>query len=188
MSRLSVEDVLGKEAIKNLRMPIETARGLPAAAYTGEAFFELERTRLFPRTWISVAFAHEVPKPGDAVPITAAGVPLILLRDAAGRVRVFHNVCPHRASTVLREPVSGQKRLQCPYHCWTFELDGRLVATPYWDGTKDARDAGLDREARGLVPVSTGVWHGTVFVNLDGKAPPFEEYMRPLDEYCRATT
>jgi choline monooxygenase len=179
----AVEAILGEEAIAALRRPIETARGLPPPAYTSREFFELERTKLFPRNWISIGFAHEVPDPGDAVPMTAAGLPVIAVRDRAGELRVFHNACTHRASLILREPVKGCRTLQCPYHCWTFGLDGRLVATPYWDGTKDAAGADLDREARALQPVRAAVWNGILFVNLDGKAPPFADTIRPLDAF-----
>lgn len=179
----SVEEILGRDAIQALRRPIERARGLPPAAYTGSDFFELEQKKLFPRNWISIGFAHEVAEPGDAAPMTAAGVPVIVVRDRTGQIRVFHNVCTHRASIILKEPARGCKTLQCPYHCWTFGLDGKLIATPYWDGTKDAAGADLDRDRLGLEPVRAAVWNGAIFVNLDGKAPPFAEYIRPLDAY-----
>lgn len=163
-----------------MREPIEQACGLPGIAYTGQAFYDLERERLFPRAWMGVAFGHQIPEPGDAVPIDCAGVPLILLRDENGAVRAFHNVCRHRAALVLRAPCKALKTLQCPYHAWTYGLDGALEATPFWDGRKKPKDRNFDPADNGLVPVATGVWLDLIFVNLDGQAKPFEDFIRPL--------
>ena len=165
----TVEEILGIEAIEALKRPVAEARGLPTAAYTSEEFYQLERERLFPRTWMGVAFAHEIPDPGDAIPVTVAGLPVILLRDKKGEIRGFHNVCRHRAALVLPEPAKGLSSLRCPYHFWTYGLDGKLKVTPYWDGTKDAKEGGVDKSKNGLVPIRCGVWHDIIFVNLEGR-------------------
>jgi choline monooxygenase len=179
----TVSDVLGREAIAELRKPIGEACGLPATAYTSEAFFRLEQKKLFARTWMCLAFASDVPNPGDAVPLMAAGLPLILVRDRAGTVRVFHNVCRHRAAMMVTEPCSNLKQFSCPYHAWAYDLDGRLKSTPYFDGTKEGNTrTRLDLGALGLVPVRTAVWHHWVFINIDGGAPDFAEHVRPLEE------
>jgi choline monooxygenase len=113
----------------------------------------------------------------------AAGLPLILVRDRAGGIRVFHNVCRHRAAMMVTEPCSNLKQFSCPYHAWAYDLDGRLKSTPFFDGTKNGNErAGLDMSELGLVPVRTAVWHHWVFINLDGKAAPFEEHVRPLED------
>ena len=99
-----------KNAAAALRRPIAQARGLPSVAYTGDEFFELEQQCLFarirpgPPPWTCIAFAHEVPEPGDAMPMMVAGLarPIILLRDDKGKIRSFHNVCRHRATMVLQ--------------------------------------------------------------------------------------
>jgi choline monooxygenase len=174
-----VEGLLGREAIAALARPIETARGLPALAYTSDAFFSLEQERLFPSTWVGVGFAADLPQPGDARPVTLAGRPLLLLRDRSGAIRVFHNVCRHRATLLLTAPARGLSGVRCPYHAWTYGLDGTLQATPYWDGSRSAVAAGLDRSALGLVPVRSHVWNHVVFVNLDGQASPPEAYFGP---------
>ncbi len=178
----TIEEILGNDAIAAVRRPIAEARGLPSVAYTGQEFFELEQQRLFARTWTCVGFAHEVPEPGDARPVMVAGLPLILLRDGDGTVRSFHNVCRHRATIVLREPKSGLTELQCPYHHWTYGLDGNLKAAPFFNGPTSKPIGTLDTSKNGLVPVRTGVWHQFVFVNLSGEAPPLEEYLGPLSE------
>ena len=121
-------DFLDDGAIATLKAPsLAEARGLPASVYTSEGFFALEQRRLFPRTWTGVAFDADVPAPGDAVPVSVAGMPIIVLRDESGTVQAFHNVCRHRATIVLTEPCRGLKQLQCPYHAWTYGLDLSLI-------------------------------------------------------------
>ena len=178
----TLEEILGAEAIEAIGQPIESARSLPAAAYTSDAFFRLEQNRLFPRTWTCVAFAQEISEPGDAVPLMIAGLPVILLRDKDGEIRAFHNVCRHRATMVLREPRSGLSELQCPYHHWTYGLDGSLRAAPYFLGPGQGPLGGLDVDNNGLVPVRVGVWNQCVFVNLAGNARPLDEYLAPISE------
>ncbi|MBI1245492.1 MAG: Rieske 2Fe-2S domain-containing protein [Alphaproteobacteria bacterium] len=183
LAESTVAEILGAEAIDRLRKPIGEACGLPALAYTSDAFFRLEQKKLFARTWMCLAFASDVPNPGDAIPLMAAGLPLILVRDRAGTIRVFHNVCRHRAAMMVTEPCSNLKQFSCPYHAWAYDLDGRLKSTPYFDGTKGGNErTNLDLGELGLVPVRTAVWHHWVFINIDGNAPTFEEHVRPLEE------
>jgi choline monooxygenase len=172
--------LLGHDAITALRRPIESARALPAAAYTDADFFALERKLIFHRNWIGIAFGHDIPAPGDAMPVDAAGMPLILLRDRDGEIRAFHNVCRHRGAALLDCPVKGQPTLRCPYHGWAYGLDGRLRATPLWDGQRVAAEGAVDRKSLGLVPVRSGVFADVVFVDLSGTAPPLAEFVRPL--------
>jgi choline monooxygenase len=176
----AVTELLGSDAIAALQRPIESARALPPAAYTDPDFFALERKLVFRRNWIGIAFGHDIPAPGDAMPVDAAGVPLILLRDRDGAVRAFHNVCRHRGSAIIDAPVKGQPTLRCPYHGWAYGLDGRLRATPLWDGQRVAAESAVDRAALGLVPVRSGVFADVVFVDLSGNAPPLAEFVRPL--------
>jgi choline monooxygenase len=179
----TVTDILGHEAIAALRKPIAEACGLPAVAYTSEEFFKVEQKQLFARTWMCLAFASDVPEPGDAIPLMAAGLPLILVRDRSGQIRVFHNVCRHRAALMVTEPCTKLKQFACPYHAWAYDLDGRLKSTPYFDGTKEGNSrTGLDLPSLGLVSVRTAVWHHWVFINIDGNAAPFADHVRPLDD------
>ena len=173
---------LGEEVIEALRRPVlDEARGLPAVAYTSEAFLELERRNLFPRTWAGVAFDDDVPNPGDALPLDFCGVPVVLVRDGAGRIRAFHNVCRHRATIVQPCPASGLRQFQCPYHGWVYGLDGTLVATPFWDGTAGTERLRVDPASNSLEPVACGVWNHVVFLNLDGNAGPLRDYLAPME-------
>jgi choline monooxygenase len=178
----TLADLLGQDAIDAVRRPLATARALPPSAYVDEAFFARERDLVFRRHWISVAFGHDIPDPGDAMPVEAAGIPLILVRDRAGEIRAFHNVCRHRGSAILAAKITCQPTLRCPYHGWTYGLDGRLRATPLWDGRRVTPPGTLDRDKLGLVPVRCGVWADIVFVDLSGTATPLEAFVRPVAE------
>jgi choline monooxygenase len=178
MNERSVESLLGAAAIARLARPIESAVGLPGRAYTDPAFHQLEQDSLFPQTWVGVGFAEELPSVGDAVPVTVGGKPVVLVRGEDGSIRAFHNVCRHRAIIVVQKPEKRLANLQCPYHAWTYGLDGALKATPYWDGTPGG-STGIDRSQHGLVPVQADVFNHVVFVNLDGTAGPLENYLAP---------
>lgn len=177
----NVRELLGGDVIDALRAPqLEHARGLPGAAYTSEEFFELEREILFPRTWIGVAFDSDVPNPGDVMPLTVCGLPLLLTRDETGAIHVLHNVCRHRATIVVDAPCHQASNVKCPYHGWVYGLDGKLLATPFWDGTADTRRTPVDPDTNSLVPVRSGVWNHVVFVNLNGVAEPLAQYLAPM--------
>ena len=178
---LSLQSILGSEALDAFEAPGPVARGLPAAAYTSEAFFALENERLFAESWVFAGFAHDLPRTGDVMPVTVAARPVLLVRDAGHEVRAFHNVCRHRCLRLVDEPGNVGSRIQCPYHSWTYGLDGSLELAPYFGGRElRAMPDGFDRKRHGLVPVRSETWHDWIFVNLSGDAPPFEDFVAPL--------
>ena len=158
------------------------AKALPNPCYVDPAFLAFERERLFEAGWACIGFGKDVPHPGDVVPRALLGRPLILLRDAAGAIRVFHNVCSHRGAELVTEPCHVTGVLRCPYHSWAYDLEGRLKATPFIGGPGVNRCDGFDKSAHGLKPVRTAVWFDLVFVNLDGAAADFAAYIAPLAE------
>jgi phenylpropionate dioxygenase-like ring-hydroxylating dioxygenase large terminal subunit len=131
---------------------------------------------------MGVGFECDIPNPGDAMPIMVGKLPIILVRNKQHEIKAFHNVCRHRASMVLTKPEKGLTTLTCPYHAWAWDLDGKLKAIPYFDGTKNGQNTDLDWDKYGLVPVRCAVWHHWIFVNLDGNAPPIEEHVKPLHD------
>lgn len=181
---LLLQEVLGAEALSAFENPGAVVHGLPATAYTSDEFFALENDRLFRNAWVFVAFAHELAKPGDAIPVTVAGRPVVIVRNAAGNLKVFHNVCRHRNLQLVETHCNVGRVLRCPYHSWTYSLDGELKLTPYFGG-RDPTEVpeGFDRSSRGLVPVRHGVWHDWIFVNLSGTAPDFEAFVSPLSKW-----
>ena len=167
-------------ALANVLRPIEQASGLPNEAYVSDEFARWEQERLLARSWACIGTGRRVPEPGDARPVEFAGVPLIVLRGHDGEVRVFHNVCSHRGMLLMEKPARLRGTIRCPYHSWTYDLDGSLRATPMLGGPGEGSCPGFDKTGHGLRPVRTATWFDAVFVNLSGDAEPFETFIAPL--------
>ncbi|EEX10492.1 rieske domain protein [Ruegeria lacuscaerulensis ITI-1157] len=158
-----------------VRRTIETARGLPNAHYTDPAVHAEESQALLLDGWSGLAVTADVPEPGDAVPIEFLGIPLLLLRDRSGQVRVFQNICRHRGMILVAEPRKIEGAIRCPYHSWCYSTEGRLVATPHVGGPgQNAHDA-VNRSELGLVEVRSHIWREVVWINVSGTAPAFED-------------
>ena len=138
--------------------PIGTASGLPGRCYTETSAYEEERRRLFARGWFCVAFASDLAAPGDLLPVDAMGTALLLVRTEDGGIRCFHNVCRHRGVRLVDKPERSRTAVRCPYHSWTYDLEGRLRATPHIGGVGRHEAPGFRKSGRGLFPVRTGVW------------------------------
>ena len=175
----SIRDYIPDERLAALNRPIGEAVGLPPFVYTSQEYFEFEQRKLFHQGWMGVCFAHQVPDPGDALPLSVAGIPVIVVRGKTGDVRAFHNVCRHRGTTVLPEPEKAVTRFRCIYHSWTYGIDGELLTTPFWDSEKTGKPPPLsnaiDRAANGLVPIRCDVLWDVVYVDISGEAPPLED-------------
>ena len=179
MSEPELHSLLSADDIAHLYRDAGSALGLPGLAY-GPEFFALERRRLFPRAWCAVAYESDVPKAGDALPVELAGWPLLVVRGEDDEVRVLHNVCRHRQMQVVPEACRARHTLSCPWHGWTYDLRGRLLATPRIGGRREHRDPAFDERGLDLRPVRSGTWLDMVFVNLDGEAPALDLHLRPL--------
>jgi len=154
--------------------------GLSADAYTSARYLKRERETVFSCYWVCVGLASDVPHPGDVYPTELAGMPIVLVRDRAGTLRAFHNICSHRGLQLVNAPCNVQSNLRCPYHSWAYKLDGKLKSTPHFGGYyKDSYD-GFDRDSKSLKPIRCEQWLDLVFVNLSGDAPPLEEYLQPV--------
>ncbi len=158
-----------------VRRPVDTANGLPNAHYIDPAMWDEEKNAVLFANWAGLAVAAEVPEPGDAKPIEFLGIPLLLLRDRAGQVRVFENICRHRGMILVSEPKKIEGAIRCPYHSWCYSTEGKLVATPHVGGPGHNTHAAIVRDDLGLNEVRSHIWFNTVFINIDGKAPPFAE-------------
>ncbi|MEM7058052.1 MAG: aromatic ring-hydroxylating dioxygenase subunit alpha [Pseudomonadota bacterium] len=156
--------------------PVSRARGLPNEFYTDAGVFEEEKQKVFFRNWAALGFVSDVANPGDAKPMTFLGQPLVMVRDRDGILRVFQNICRHRGMILVQEEGPLRRVIRCPYHSWSYELNGNLRATPHVGGPGNNRHDDIQRENLGLLEVRSHIWLGFVFVNIDGNAPPFEEY------------
>ena len=172
-------------ALRLVDQPIETAAGLPNDAYTSDAFAALERDAVLGRSWACIGVGSQVAEPGDVRPVTLLGLPLILLRDLEGEIQVFHNVCSHRGVELVQAPCRSKGTLRCPYHSWTYHLNGDLRSTPFIGGPGTTDCDGFDKTQHGLKPVRSAVWFDAVFVNLSGDAPDFADFVAPLAERWR---
>ena len=172
--------VLSPDQLAAINAPIENARSLPAESYISTAFFEAERERVFSRHWVSALFDFDVAEPGQVLPFELCGMPLLAIRGLDGQLRVFHNVVPYDGCLAVIEPASELSEIITPYHGWVYDLDGRLQAAPFWDGTlhRDQRPDGVP--ATDLVEVHCEIYLHTVFINLSKQPMPFVDYIAPI--------
>jgi len=143
--------------------PLERAATIPASWYRDERIFALERRSVFARAWQVVGRAAQVSQARQFISgTTAADEPVAVVRGEDGALRGFFNVCRHHAAAVVTEPEGSAHTLRCPYHGWTYGLDGSLKGTPDFAGVCD-----FDRAANGLVPMPAGIWESWVFAAAD---------------------
>ncbi|HUZ83354.1 MAG TPA: aromatic ring-hydroxylating dioxygenase subunit alpha [Gaiellales bacterium] len=150
----------------------EPTRTLPAWTYTSPEFYEAERERIFRRGWLVVGHVSQFSRPGDYVSMVVAGEPVMAVCGDDGELRGFSNVCRHRASRVVDGAGNCGRALRCPYHGWTYSLDGRLLAVPEKTGFP-----GFDRAGNGLWPLACETAAGFVFVSLDPQPEPLRAYL-----------
>ncbi|MEM7124476.1 MAG: Rieske 2Fe-2S domain-containing protein [Pseudomonadota bacterium] len=154
----------------------DEARALPPAIYTSPDFVKLEEAHIFGREWVCVGRAESLPKAGDYLTFELAGQPIIVLRDREGEIRAYSNVCLHRMSTLLHG--SGNTRMiVCPYHAWSYGLDGTLKNAPYMD-----QSPGFSKKGCKLPDVRSEVWEGWIYVTLNPDIEPVATHLASLSE------
>jgi phenylpropionate dioxygenase-like ring-hydroxylating dioxygenase large terminal subunit len=166
--------------LANVRGRVEQASGLPNAHYIDPKIFEEEKHALLFSQWAGLAVGADVPEPGDAKPLEFLGMPLLLLRDKEGDVRVFQNICRHRGMILVEEPRRIEGAIRCPYHSWCYSTRGQLVSTPHVGGPGQNTHTAIKRDALGLIEIRSHIWRDIVWINVDGAAPDFEEAMSDL--------
>ena len=160
--------------------------GLPSAAYTDNYFFEQEAKHLFANAWTFVGFAHDLGNVGDTIPLQVAGQPLLLVRSAKNKIRAFHNICRHRNLKLVDKSHNCKNLITCPYHNWSYSLNGELLAAPYFGGNKTELPQDFKLEDNGLLEVPCQLFHDWLFVNLNGdtesteSTESFESFIEPL--------
>ncbi|HST53970.1 MAG TPA: aromatic ring-hydroxylating dioxygenase subunit alpha [Pyrinomonadaceae bacterium] len=154
------------------RAPLAEAWTIPATWYTDARVYELEQQTVFARSWQFAARADQVREPGRYVTCEIAGEPIVVVRGSDGTLRAFFNVCRHHAAAVVTEDEGEARSLRCPYHGWTYTLEGELKGTPDFAGV-----CGFERASNGLVAVECGVWEDWVFVKLERGGPTLEEFL-----------
>lgn len=170
----SVETICA-DIIATAARPLARSQTLPRAAYLSEAYFAHEAEAVLAANWLCVAHVSQLPEIGSYLALDLLDEPLVVVRGNDSAIRVLSRVCPHRAADILHEcfktPEHGTlKRFQCPYHAWVFSLEGRKLAAMHMDKAE-----GFEEGDWKLSEIRTEIWHGFVFVNLDGKAEPLAE-------------
>jgi choline monooxygenase len=168
--------------VEAVLQPIEKASGLPNAAYTSASFFEYERDQVLGSSWAGLWFASDLPKRGYVKPVEFMGLPLLIMRNKSDAINVFHNVCSHRGMKLVQEEMEVQGALRCPYHSWSYSLDGDLKGTPHIGGVGKHKAEGFNHCDHGLKPVRSTLWMDIIFINLSGDAEDFTQYIKPLTE------
>jgi choline monooxygenase len=152
--------------------PLAQASTPPASWYADPRIFELEQPSVFSRSWQLIGRADQVREPGQYLTYEIAGEPLLVIRASDGILRGFFNVCRHHAAAVMTRAEGSVQSLRCPYHGWTYNLEGALVLTPEFGGV-----ANFDRAANGLIPVQIAVWNNWAFARLKTEGPSIEDFL-----------
>lgn len=156
----------------NVAVPFESAFAMPKSVYTSPEFVALEQKHVFAADWLCAGRAESLPNPGDYLTMDIAGEPIVVLRDREGQLRAMSNVCRHRMSTLLQGR-GTVRAIVCPYHAWTYNLDGSLRGAP----AMTLNDS-FCKEALGLPSVRAVVWQGWIMVTLNPDAPEPADTLR----------
>ena len=143
--------------------PLAEASTIPASWYTDERIFKLEKETIFSHSWQFAARIDQLNKPGNYVTSEIAGEPIVVIRGSDNKLRAFFNVCRHHAAAVMTEREGHASQMRCPYHGWTYSLEGELKGTPDFAGV-----CHFDRGENGLMPVEMAAWEKWVLVKLEG--------------------
>ena len=167
----SAEELVRREDLELARVPESRSRHLPGRYYTSPEILELEKEKLFMKDWLMVGRVEEFPNPGDYRVIDILGESIIICRDDEGRLNALSNLCRHRGVEVARG--EGNRRdFMCPFHGWTYDLGGGLIAAPESDRFSDYDFANCR-----LASHKIDSWAGFVFVNLDPDSPSLEDFL-----------
>ncbi|MBV9302515.1 MAG: aromatic ring-hydroxylating dioxygenase subunit alpha [Acidobacteriaceae bacterium] len=156
---------------------LEDAFTIPASWYLSPEMLELEQRAVFGRNWQVIGRTEQVRSAGDYITAEVAGEPVVATRGADGILRAFFNVCRHHAAAVAVEECGRAQLFRCPYHGWTYGLDGSLKGVPEFTGVRN-----FDRAKNGLVPVAVDTWEQFVFVALEPNARSLREFLGGLTD------
>jgi choline monooxygenase len=150
---------------------LATASTPPSSWYTDSSVFELEQPTVFSHTWQFIGRSEQVRDPGQYISCEIAGEPILVVRGNDAILRGFFNVCRHHAAAVITQSEGTAQSLRCPYHGWTYNLEGALVLAPEFGGVAD-----FNRFANSLVPIEIAVYKNWVFAKLDQGNPSLQDF------------
>ncbi len=165
-----------RQLAKTADGPLEKAVSGDPKLYWDEEIAAHEEDAIFRQDWVCPGLAAEIPNPGDYITFTVAGDPIFCIRDKEGAIKSFSNVCRHRMMQLL-EGSGCTSRVVCPYHAWTYSLDGRLIGAGHME-----RSEGFNKKEVCLPEVRTEIWNGWIYVTLNPDAQPVAEALAPLHD------
>ncbi len=151
----------------NPAAPLDRASTIPSSWYTDPRIFQLEQQTVFSRSWQIAARLDQLNKPGSYVTTEIGGEPVVIVRGSDDQIRGFFNVCSHHAAAVMDEPEGHVNQMRCPYHGWTYSLEGELKGTPEFNDVCD-----FDRSENGLQPIEIAEWEKWIFARIAGGQRP----------------
>ena len=169
-------DIFDPRHYDGVRRPLLDAESLPPWCYTSDAFYRREVDEVLVKSWNLVGRVDEIPNPGDYRVFDLCGRSAIVVRGEDGEIRAFANTCRHR-STRLLDDTGHSRAIICPYHAWTYRLDGTLFGCRGMEKTR-----GFDKDSNGLAPVRSGIWAGFIFVCFSDECADLETWLGDLPE------
>ncbi|MDE0037283.1 MAG: aromatic ring-hydroxylating dioxygenase subunit alpha [Gammaproteobacteria bacterium] len=158
----------------SIRLAMDPNRALPASAYRDQAWLRAEKETIWHGDWVFVATEDALPVPGDQLPVVVGDQPVLLLRNQAGELTALSNLCAHRGTLLVESPTNS-KRIQCPYHAWTYDDTGRLLAVPF------APTDTIDKASHCLPAYRVASWHGLVFASLNPDVEPLADRFAAIE-------
>lgn len=176
MSNRSADNILSPDQLAGALQPLENATTLPSGAFTSSDVYASETERIFEREWLCAGRADQISEPGDYFTLDLLDEKLVIVRGSDNEIRVLSRVCRHRAADVV-QGAGNTRSFQCPYHSWTYRLDGQLLGAPFMEGAE-----GFDKESCRLPALRSELWEGWIFVNFDAEAAPLGPQLEPLSK------
>ena len=177
-----IYNIIDKKKLDVVNNSIEKAHGLPNECYTSKDYTLIERKKLFEDKWIVAGVASSIPEIGDVKPIDILGMPILILRNKQNEIKVFHNVCSHRGVKLVSKSGKINSLIRCPYHSWSYSLDGELMATPHIGGMNKHSADGFDKSKSNLKEIRSYIWLDLIMININQNEMSFEEYIKPLSD------
>ena len=177
-----IYDIIDKYKLDIVSEPISKAHGLPNECYISKEYTLIERKKLFEDKWIVIGVGSSVPNAGDVKPIDLLGMPILIVRTKKNEIKVFHNICSHRGVKLVKESGKIRNVLRCPYHSWSYDLDGKLIATPHIGGMNIHQTPEFDRSKSNLREIRSYIWLDLIMININNNEISFEDYISPLSE------
>jgi choline monooxygenase len=182
MKNKVLSEIIDIKKIEVVKNPIHKAHGLPNECYLDKDYLDFEKEKVFKNNWTVIGVASSVPNKGDAKSFNLLGIPLLILRNENNEIKVFHNVCSHRGFQLVSVSCKLKKTIRCPYHSWTYNFNGKLIATPHIGGMNKHETDKFDKSINGLKEIRSYVWLDLIMINISNNEIAFKEYIKPLSD------